>query len=124
MNFVEGTVTDVDEGGIAFQGADLAPIRLPARGLDLARGQKATLGVRPADLEASAEGRGWDIVVSVSEQHGADSYLHCDFTTGAPLLIHQPGQAQVRRGDRLRVHPHAERWHLFDEAGQRIGPNH
>jgi multiple sugar transport system ATP-binding protein len=124
MNFAEGTVTEVGDGSFTFLGRDLPPIRLPVRDVAVRPGQKATLGVRPEDLEpAGPQETGWDITVSVSEQHGSESYLHCDLSNGDPLLIHEPGQSAVRRGDTLRVHPQQRRWHLFDEAGTRLGPN-
>ena len=73
--------------------------------------------------QQQAASSGWDVLVSVSEQHGADTYLHCEFSAGEPVLIHQPGQSDVKRGDKLRVHPHAGRWHLFNAEGERIGPS-
>ena len=123
MNFVEGAITAVDGDTFTFQGKGLDPLRLPLRGMDLQPTGAVTFGIRPEDLEPASGGEsGWDVLVSVSEQHGADTYLHCEFPGGEPVLIHQPGQSNVKRGDKLRVHPHAGSWHLFDAEGERIGP--
>ena len=84
-------------------------------------GQKVTLGIRPEHLVTDEEhALTWPVTVSVSEQHGANTYLHCTLPDGTPVLIHEPGQSALARGDVVDVRPRESHWHLFDETGQRI----
>ncbi|MEF2072618.1 ABC transporter ATP-binding protein [Consotaella aegiceratis] len=121
MNFVDGIIGSVTSDHFSFQGPQLEALSFPASDLPLANGQKATLGVRPEDLvEAPGGAAGWPVTVNVAEQHGANCYLHCVLPAGEPILIHQPGQSAVSRGDVLRVVPRAGHWHLFDDEGLNI----
>ncbi|WP_196260826.1 ABC transporter ATP-binding protein [Pelagibacterium limicola] len=121
MNFVEGTIGEVSGETFTFTSPDLPAMTLPRRTASLAAGQKVSVGVRPEDLIVSkGKGSGWPVTVSVAEQHGANSYIHCSRPNGEPLLIHQPGQSAVERGDILNVSPVPARWHLFDASGLRI----
>ena len=84
-------------------------------------GRKVTLGIRPEDLIVQQDGvTGWPVTVSVSEQHGANSFLHCTLPDQTPILIHEPGQSHAKAGDLLHVLPRAGYWHLFDENELRI----
>ena len=65
-------------------------------GIDLPVGAKATLGIRPEDIIVG--GTGWPANLTVAEQHGANSYLHCTLQNGEPILVHQQGQSRVERG--------------------------
>jgi len=118
MNLIEGTIASSEGNAVAFQ-ADGAPALALPMALPLAAGRKVTLGIRPEDVEIGDSG-GWPIEISVAEQHGASSYLHCAMPNGEPILVHQQGQISVRRGDRLNIAPRADNWHLFDAEGLRI----
>jgi len=114
MNFLEGTI-----GQGAFQAPGTPDLPLPA-GLAVSDGAKVTLGVRPEDLLPVSDGQGWPLRVSVLEQHGSNSYIHCALPSGGEMMLHQPGQSQAREGDILHVRPRADHWHLFGADGLRI----
>jgi multiple sugar transport system ATP-binding protein len=119
MNFVEGTITGVTGTGFSFEGGGFPP-REFAAAMQLEPGQRVTMGIRPEDILTKDAAGGWQVTVQVAEQHGANSYLHCTRPDGEPILIHEPGQSEVGRGDVLNVMPRQDRWHLFDAEGLRI----
>ncbi len=122
MNFVSGMLRKQDTVTLSFESPGLPALVLCVESTaSLPDVQPATLGVRPEDLLASQDAQtGWPVVVNVLEQHGANSYLHCTLPDGSPVLIHEPGQSNVSRGDVLQVTPRENHWHLFDENGSRI----
>jgi len=117
MNLIDGKITASGGGSVTFEGNGLPPLSLPLS-IDLPVGSKATLGIRPEDIIVGETG--WPADLTVAEQHGANSYLHCTLQNGEPILVHQQGQSRVERGDTLKIAPRAGHWHLFDEQGLRI----
>jgi multiple sugar transport system ATP-binding protein len=119
MNLIEGAIGSSDGSTVTFTAEGLPPLALPA-GVKPSAGAKVTLGVRPEDFLVDEQGKGWPATISVAEQHGANSYLHCTLPNGEPLLLHQQGQSRVVRGDILTIVPRPGHWHLFDADGLRI----
>jgi multiple sugar transport system ATP-binding protein len=121
MNLLAGQVQAADEASITFGAPGLPPLTLPCAGRPLQAGQPATLGVRPPDWEAAAEGdSALPATVQVVEEHGADCILHCRIENGAMLAVHRSGQRGAIRGEALRLRPRASGWHLFDDQGARV----
>ena len=142
MNFLDGEVAAVDEGGVAVAVDGLpAAVRVAADGRACRVGEPVTLGVRPEHVAKDAAGDGggrdaasFEVLVENAEQLGSDSYLYCTLPGERRLTIHYPGQVDVRRGDRPTVTLPPAACHLFrrgegDEpaiprlAGQRV-PTH
>ncbi|AEQ52614.1 hypothetical protein KKY_2606 [Pelagibacterium halotolerans B2] len=120
MNFIPGTITDVTPDGLTFVGEGLAPIILASAVENLTPGMSVTLGVRPEDMVPAKDQKGnWSVAVTLTEQHGASTYVHGRLGT-TDILIHQPGQSTVGRGEALEVKPRLGQWHLFDEQGLRV----
>lgn len=114
MNFVDGKIEAVEADHIVFGASELPGLRLPATNSGLAAGDAVTLGVRPEDFVlATEDAQGWPVQVSMTEQYGASSYLHCQFPDGSPLLVHEQGQSAEGRGAAIKVVPRAGHWHLF-----------
>ena len=112
MNFVPGKVSQ-EAGRTVFSALNLPPLDLPDARAGIPAGE-ATLGVRPEDFIVSRDpGSGWPIKVGVTEQYGANSYLHCTLGDDLPILVHEPGQSQARSGDLLYIAPRSGHWHLF-----------
>lgn len=121
MNFVPGLIALSPEGA-TFVAKDLPPLQLPDAPQHLQPGE-ATFGVRPEDFIVSRDpSQGWPISVGVTEQYGANSYLHCTLGADIPILVHEPGQSQAKSGDVLYVTPRPGHWHLFDNDGLAIAP--
>ena len=110
MNFIEGRLA-----GSAFEAPGLEKLDLPGAPAD--GSGPVTLGVRPEDFIVSRDGAGWPVTVSVAEQYGSSSYLHCTLGADISVLIHEQGQSTAGRGDVLHVTPREGHWHLFDAEG-------
>jgi ABC-type sugar transport system ATPase subunit len=120
MNFIEGRAT-LSERGITFAADGLDRIHLSGPVPAVPPGARVTLGIRPEDLvEAETEATGWPVSITLTEQHGANTYLHGKLAGGVEVMIHQQGQSPISRGGVLRVVPRSERWHLFGEQGLRM----
>jgi multiple sugar transport system ATP-binding protein len=121
MNFIEGRILRSGQQGASFAGEALEPISLSGPAPELPPETAVTLGVRPEDLIPSDNKEtGWLVDITLTEQHGANTYLHGKLPGGAEIMIHHPGQSTVTRGGVLRVVPRQGHWHLFDKQGLRI----
>jgi len=80
-----------------------------------------TIGVRPNDLDLSADG-GLDATVDVVEELGSEAYLYCTATgTDTPVVARTDGLSSVRQGERVSLVPKPGRVHLFDSrTGSRL----
>jgi multiple sugar transport system ATP-binding protein len=120
MNFARGRIARVAESDFALDCPGLGTLVLPRERLPLVAGAEVSFGVRPEAMRLVGAGEGWSLKVDIVEQHGSDTYLHCTPEGNSELLLHIPGQSDLRKGDGLRVRPLDGQWHLFDEAGLRI----
>ncbi len=121
MNFLEGRVAAVDEGGWQFEATGVPPLKLAREaGFAPAPGQALTLGVRPPDWELAATQAGDTLPaeVQVVEEHGAGCVLHARTPGGEMLAVQREGQRGAVRGEALQLRP--RRWHLFDAQGRRL----
>ena len=119
MNFVAAEIVAGDEYGIEVTLPGGGRLHLPARGPQLAAGQKVTLGVRPEHItlgdgaDASLPAR-----VSLAEQLGAETMLYVEADGGTPLTVKADGLTRERAGNRVEVGLHAASCHLFDAQGR------
>lgn len=79
----------------------------------------ATLGIRGEHMSVSPDGI-WEGTVIHTENLGADSYVYLDMGEEEPVVVRLDGASTYQSGDKLRVSPHAENIHRFDEAGKPI----
>jgi ABC-type sugar transport system ATPase subunit len=81
------------------------------------------LGVRPEHLDAVATGAGdgADVIVTLVEPHGADTFVHCKAVDGTPLLARLNAGAVPQPGQRVTLRPQPGTLHFFDAEGRRIG---
>jgi multiple sugar transport system ATP-binding protein len=98
-------------------------------------GKRATLGIRPEDMEISSTGEGLELLVEVVEELGADAYIYGtpkdvqqihaegeDAGTIKPFLARVDGRRPPARGETVRLVPKAGHVHLFNsESGIRLG---
>jgi len=93
------------------------PIETPAS----ATGTEISFGVRPEDLAVTT---GADYLfegpIDYIEQLGEVQLVYIDIGHGAdkPLTAKLPGNAPVKRGDKLRLTAAAENLHVFDASGR------
>lgn len=92
--------------------------------------EHCVLGVRPEDMRIVAEGAKalpealcLDMVVTIVEPVGAESYVHGEIggAGGPDVIARVAGKAVYETGARLRVHAAGDKLHVFDaETGRRI----
>ncbi|MFN9192639.1 MAG: ABC transporter ATP-binding protein [Pseudomonadota bacterium] len=107
MNVFDGEVRD---GGVRALGADWP---LPA-GLPAAAGQSVHYGVRPGDLELSADGV--EARVVVVEPTGAETEIVLE-VGDRRLIVVMHGRTPVQPDDVVRLRVDPARVHVFDGAG-------
>ena len=117
MNFLDADL--VDEGGTLMAKGDGFAIALPEDLANRARQKahgKATLGVRPSDLEYSpdaADTASFDLNVVISEYVGAQSVLICD-CGASRVTVELKSETPIALGETLRFAVRPEGLHLFD----------
>ncbi|MBJ3785270.1 ABC transporter ATP-binding protein [Devosia sediminis] len=111
MNLLTGQATG--------QGIDLSGIgRLPTR---VAADGAVTVGIRPEHLALDGSGDiAMDGTITLVEYLGSEIFVYVDLADGHNLLAQAPGNAQFKRGDKVRLGFKANDAHLFDAAGNRI----
>ena len=81
----------------------------------------AVLGVRPEHLSVAADGDAvLDGTVTLAEQLGAETILHCAVAGGDSLVVRADGLSRLRPGDPLRISLAAASCHLFAPEGAAI----
>jgi multiple sugar transport system ATP-binding protein len=115
MNFLDADL--VDEGGARHANGDGFSIRLPEELAARAKSHgKATLGVRPSDLEFNAtapDDQSIDLRVVISEYIGAQSVLICACGE-AKITVELKSETPIALGETLRFAVRPEGLHLFD----------
>lgn len=117
MNFLDADL--VEENGAMHAKGDGFNIRLPEDLAGRARNKavhKATLGVRPSDLEFDANSetdQSIDLNVVVSEYIGAQSVLICA-CGNAKITVELKSETPIALGETLRFKVRPEGLHLFD----------
>jgi multiple sugar transport system ATP-binding protein len=113
------TLRQVD-GGVSF-GDVVYPVSRDVLGQ--ARDGQVVLGVRPEDLELSAQGL--PIEVDVVEELGADAYVYGRTRVGDTehqIIARVDGRRPPAKGEVLHVTPRQGHVHLFDVgSGERLG---
>jgi sn-glycerol 3-phosphate transport system ATP-binding protein/multiple sugar transport system ATP-binding protein len=122
MNFVDVEISQ-DKGTWIATGKE--GLRLPFDGApfgeNLRRGMRATLGVRPHDVQVSTSGegdKGVSLAVSLVEALGTESFVHGTLG-GGPFVARLEASAKVKKGEKLPLSFAAV--HLFDlESGRAL----
>ncbi|MCZ2849702.1 ABC transporter ATP-binding protein [Modestobacter sp. VKM Ac-2978] len=108
------------DGGVPF-GDTVYPVGRDVLGH--AAGSQVTVGVRPEDLEVSANGLPID--VDVVEELGADAYVYGRTRVGdgeSDIIARVDGRRPPAKGEVIHVTPRQGHVHLFDVvSGERLG---
>jgi multiple sugar transport system ATP-binding protein/alpha-glucoside transport system ATP-binding protein len=91
------------------------PVVTPAT----AAGSPISLGVRPEDLELATGGEALlEGTIDYVEQLGEVQLAYVDAGRGGePLVVKLPGDAELRRGEPIRLTARPQDLHLFDAEG-------
>ena len=122
MNFLPAVVTACDAHRTTVT---LTPsgetFVLPRDGSALGAGTTVTLGIRPEHLTLGAAHDATALArdVALVERLGEQTYVHLDQPGGHSIIAKVPGDAQVRSGERVRVHMPPP-CHLFTEDGRAV----
>ena len=117
MDFIKGHVSESNALEVMLEAG--APIALPKGKFNVQKGQLVTIGIRPTQLDVTAEGI--SINVTGVEQLGGESHIFGTTSDGAPFTIHTGGQTSVVLGDTIRVSVQTTEMHLFDsDTGQSL----
>jgi multiple sugar transport system ATP-binding protein len=82
----------------------------------------ATVGVRPEHLTLDApDGAAFAGTVTHVEYLGDEVLAHVDLALGVTVALKRPADVDIRVGAEVRVGILAERCHLFDANGVRVG---
>ncbi len=127
MNILPGTV---DKAGgptsVRLPGGTVAhvPVPTPAD----AKGAEISFGVRPEDLRLAADADGGVLFegrVDYMEQLGEVQLLYVDIgRQDQPLVVKLPGNAEVKRGETVRLTADAGNLHIFDANGLSYAREH
>ncbi len=93
---------------------------LPARLLPSVAGAAAEVGIRPEDLRPAGDGA-FSGTVTLCERLGEVCVVHLALADGTALVAKLPGEAEVRRGERLSLSVAPDRVHRFDAEGRTLG---
>ncbi|MEO1019810.1 MAG: sn-glycerol-3-phosphate ABC transporter ATP-binding protein UgpC [Pseudomonadota bacterium] len=120
MNFLEGSIAglEADTAHVKVEGLRDIPVRVDASQCTV--GEEVALGVRPEHIHRVDENEGSaQASVTTTEQLGSDSYLYCDLVQGQRMIIHHPGQTDIRPRDHIHLAFDPEHSHLFrrDDSG-------
>ena len=119
----------LSEGGATISGkGGGTPVALTPQVSSAAAGGdgRVTLGVRPEDLQLSADGTGIALNIDFVEELGADAYLygHVDTDEGGreDLIVRADGRRAPQRGETVHLGIAPVHLHAFDSvSGERLG---
>ena len=117
MNLVTGTIVG-GENGTKFE-SPIFTVALP-RQFNNAPPGKATLGIRPENVQVAAEGAGIPSTVSLVEPLGKDTLLYFEANTERPFVAVVEGTQTFKRHQSVNLVFPDEKVFLFGEDGDRI----
>jgi multiple sugar transport system ATP-binding protein len=120
MNFLDVTVEAIEGAAMRLSGPALKGLTLPAGVHETQAGQKLTLGVRPHDLSAMADGP-LSGTVTLVEHLGNETIVNLELVTGEALIVALDGDTACSIGQSLSVGFAPGKAHLFDADGRRMG---
>jgi ABC-type sugar transport system ATPase subunit len=123
MNFLEGTVSGVQDDHAMVDIAGLTSMRLPIASSTARHGDRVAVGVRPEHLLVGSGGDvELNVLVALTEQLGDETFIYGTLASGETLVIRAPGQNPVRTDQPLRVGLRLPTCHLFGAEEERLTP--
>jgi ABC-type sugar transport system ATPase subunit len=123
MNFLEGTLSGVQEHDATVDIPGFAPMQLPIASSSAKPGDRIALGVRPEHLLVGGGGDiDFDVVIALTEQLGDETFIYGTLASGETLIVRAPGQNPVRTEQPLRIGLKFDACHLFGAGEERLTP--
>ncbi|WP_417210254.1 ABC transporter ATP-binding protein [Antarctobacter sp.] len=90
-------------------------------GVEAAKHNADTIGIRPEHIEVSSTDGLWKGQVGVAEHLGSDTFIHVHGVPGCdPMTVRVGGEIPVGHGDTVYLTPNLDHLHRFDAEGLRI----
>jgi multiple sugar transport system ATP-binding protein len=123
MNFLDGTLLEVQDGTATVHVEGLVAMKFPIAAESAKPGDRIALGVRPEHLVAgSSGGAELNVMVTLTEQLGDETFIYGTLAGGESLVIRAPGQNPVRIDQPLTIGLPLAACHLFGADEQRLSP--
>ena len=121
MNFFEGSVSGLTEGGVEVALADSGTITYSCTDSGLLVGDRVHFGVRPEhfSIGKASEGTLKGEVYAV-ERLGGETYLYVYSETRKEVVVHMAGDQQVSMGDKIDIGFAMAQSHLFGPNGESV----
>jgi multiple sugar transport system ATP-binding protein len=119
MNFFATEVQVAGPGGVTVSLPGGRPLTVPVVAGNVAKGSKATLGIRPEHLRLSEGGElAGDIVVA--ERLGGETFFYLRLPDQPMVVVQAEGGDSRRLHDRVGVSLDPANCHLFDAEGRAL----
>jgi multiple sugar transport system ATP-binding protein len=117
MNLLKATVDDADASSVKVSSLDLGTMVLPKSGVNAAKGDEVTVGLRPHHLgeagEHRIEGR-----VNIVERLGNETLAAIGLASGQQIIAALPGDVEIAPGKTLSLATQSSRASLFLSSGE------
>jgi multiple sugar transport system ATP-binding protein len=119
MNFLPATVTACEANQVTlYEGNGRSVTAAVADTMQLQKGAKVTLGLRPEHLADTSVNEGQlEGEVIALEHLGAETYIYLACGNDEPMVIKSSGDTEIRMGQRVWVAVPPQACYLFDENG-------
>ena len=116
MNFMDAVIAEENGRFVAKTcgSAIVLPERMDKAALGAYVGKTVVLGIRPEDLDPTAEAHDLDATIEIAELMGAEINLHLD-CQGTKLVVKAPSTYPGRVGDPAKLTLDKNKIHLFDK---------
>ncbi len=117
MNFVEGTVLDLETDRLQLRLKNDAHVSVKASPDGFQKGDAVTFGFRPEHAQIAEVTNGeLKARVTAVEQLGGESYLYCDLNNDDQITLHIQGQTKIQRNDEIGISTDEALNHVFHAA--------
>ena len=114
MNFLPVSTTSVRDSGTTLRLPGDATVTVPVQPKTLMVGDRATLGIRPEDIQIDADNPTLMGEVLVVERLGDATYLYVKVAGGDTLIVQTHGGRQVSVRDHVPLYIDGNLAHIFD----------
>ncbi len=113
MNFIETTVSAVDESGVTVNLSGGEKIKVPCKPGGVKAGDKITFGVRPEDIVEEGGDAKLPGTVLVVERLGGETYAYVKVESGEMITAQLGGKSAIRVNDKVALGINSQTTYLF-----------
>jgi len=122
MSFLDVTVFDSNDEGLTVEFANGVKLTLARPDLNLSKGERLTLGIRPEHLDlCDTQDSDFIVTLDISEQLGSESFAYLKTDAGETLTVRVDGEKKLPAfKSRLGLVVNPEKCHLFNDQSLAI----